>query len=186
MEVSQHLKKPGKIRLQKTCFFVNVFLGKPYFKFDKYRFGPYCHAIDIISGNIKEFKQFHNLNSTAEAEEILYHRIVSENVERKMAELSPAIEAACRYSNSVRTARELEGLATVYCIVEANPGISRECLTDEFLRWSAEKAARFDEQDVFYLIDRLYNDQMIDHDMAMGLIPNLQFSCIAGNARTVQ
>lgn len=182
MEVAQRLKKPGETRLQKTCYFVNVFLGKPYFRFEKNKFGPYCHAIDIIGGNIKDFKQFHNLDSTAEAENILYHKIVSKTVERKMAELSPAIEAACQYSNSVETVRELEGLATVYCIVEANPGISPERLTAEFLRWSPEKAARFTEDDVSRFIARLYADQMIDRDI-MGLIPTPQLSRVAETAQ---
>ena len=175
MEVERRLKKPSdKITQQKTCYFINVFLGKPYFKFTRDKFGPYCHPIEVISGNIEEFKEFHHLDSVEEAETILYRKIVSDSVNRKMAELSPAIDAACRYANSAKDTRELEGLATAYFLIDANPGISREALTAEFLRWSPEKAERFNERDVSRLLDRLYDDGMIERDMT-GFAANPRF-----------
>ena len=181
MEVERKLrgrgrKSAGKLSLQKGCYFVNVFLGKPYFKFEKYRFGPYCHPIDVISGDIKDFKEFHNVDSTEEAEIILYRKIVSESVNRKMAELSPAIEAACQYVNAVRTVHELEGLATAHFLIALHPGITREALSAEFLRWSPEKAAKFDDEEISSFIERLYHDGLIERDITAGFVvnPNLR------------
>ena len=97
--------------------------------------------------------------------------MVSESVNRKMAELSPAIEAACQYVNSVRTFHELEGLATAHFLIALHPGITREALSAEFLRWSPEKAAKFDDEEISSFIERLYHDGLIERDMT-GFVTN--------------
>ena len=48
MDIKMHLKKFNSLRLQKTAFFTNIFLQEEYFKFDKYKFGPYAYSIVIV------------------------------------------------------------------------------------------------------------------------------------------
>lgn len=165
MEIKQRLSYFGQLRLQKAGYFTNIFLKKPYFKFSKHKYGPYSHAIDVISANIKEFQLFHDVDSTAEAEIILYKKIVSKTVDDKLAELIPAIECACDYVNGIATNHELEGLASVCFIIENHCGISKENVVQEFLAWSSDKAERFSEQEISVFVDKLYCDQILDHNL---------------------
>ena len=48
----------NQITLQKTAFFMNMKLTKPYFHFKKYKFGPYDHSIDIVGRNLKEYVEY--------------------------------------------------------------------------------------------------------------------------------
>jgi len=171
MEIKQRLNRFGQLRLQKAGYFTNIFLKKPYFTFSKYKYGPYSHAIDVISSNIKDFQVFHDIDSTTEAERILYKKIVSKTVDDKLAELMPAIELACNYVNGIKTNHELEGLATVCFIIENHCGISDRNVINEFLGWSVDKAERFNEGEISAYIDKLYNDQIIDRNLD-GLILN--------------
>lgn len=45
IQIKLHLKKFGFLRLQKTGYFVNYFLGEEYFTFTKFYYGPYSHSI---------------------------------------------------------------------------------------------------------------------------------------------
>ena len=165
MEIKQNLVKFGHLRLQKTGFFMNLWLDKPYFKFEKYKYGPYSHAIDVISANIKEFQLFHNADSTAEAEEILYKKIVSKTVDETLNRLRPAMDRACTYVNSIRTNHELECLATVCFIVNSHSGVTDTQIIDEFMNWPGGKAERFCSKDVVSAIEKLYSDRLIEHNL---------------------
>lgn len=162
MEIKKRLNKFSSFRLQKTSYFMNLFLEKPYFKFVKYKYGPYSHPIDVICSNIKEYQRFHGLSNTAEVEEILYRRITSKTVDDKLKKLMPALEKACNYVNSIDDNDELECLATVCFIVESNQAIPRERIIDEFVHWSSYKAEKFNRDTISAAIDKLYNDGLID------------------------
>ncbi len=165
MEIKKRLKKFNSFRLQKAGYFMNVFSKKAYFKFSKYKYGPYSHPIDVISANIKEYQRFHNVKTTEEAAEILYKKIVSKTVIGKIEELLPAVEASCSYVNSINNNDELECLSTVCFIIENNYGISREGIVDEFINWSSYKAEKFSTEEICAAIDKLYSDGIIDHNL---------------------
>lgn len=59
IQIKLHLKKFGFLRLQKTGYFMNYFLGEEYFKFNKFHYGPYSHSIDIVARNIKEYQEYY-------------------------------------------------------------------------------------------------------------------------------
>lgn len=52
LDIRLNLENFNRIRLQKAGYFVNLFLEKEYFKFDKWKYGPYSHSIDIVARNI--------------------------------------------------------------------------------------------------------------------------------------
>ena len=74
----------NKICLQKTAYFMNVLSNTEYFRFAKDKYGPYCHDIDVISRQIKEFENYHKVKNTKEAYEILMKKLISETTLKKI------------------------------------------------------------------------------------------------------
>ena len=169
MEIKQgldtHGKKIGKLRMQKTAYFMNLFLKKPYFQFKKDKYGPYCHAIEIISREIGEYQEYHNLKSTLEAETILYQKIVSDSVNVTLSRLRPAIEKSCCFVNTIPEDRDLECFATVCFLLEKQDGLTQEAVVGAFGNWSKEKAQRFGEDDILSALETLYEAQIIDRNL---------------------
>lgn len=162
MEIKNKLQKFDTLRLQKTAFFANIFSNQEYFKFKKYKFGPYDNSINIISKSIKEFQQFHNVKNTQEAYNILYNKLVSENVDSKLKELMPYISKAADYVNSIETNNELECLATIVFLIFENKSLTEEEVVNYFKGWSEDKAARFSEKDILEGINKLYDSNIIE------------------------
>ncbi|WP_337520356.1 type II toxin-antitoxin system antitoxin DNA ADP-ribosyl glycohydrolase DarG [Anaerotignum faecicola] len=162
MKVKNNLDRFGSMRLQKTCYFIDLFSSIKYFKFKKHKYGPYDHAIDVISKSIKEFQDYHGTTSTKEAEIILYNKIVSESVEKKIAEIMPSLTRACTFVNSVRTNTELECLSTICFLIETNGALFGEEIVTGFKEWSEDKAKRFNEDMIYSGINRLLLEGIIE------------------------
>lgn len=162
MEIKNKLQKFDTLRLQKTAFFANIFSNQGYFKFKKYKYGPYDNSINIISKSIKEFQEFHNVKNTQEAYNILYNKLVSENVDSKLKELMPYISKAADYVNSIETNNELECLATIVFLISENRSLTEEEVVNYFKGWSEDKAARFSEKDILEGINKLYDSNIIE------------------------
>jgi len=165
MEIKLCLTKRNRLRLQKATYFMDIFNHKHYFNFVKYKYGPYDHAIELISKNIKAYQDFHGIKSTIKAKEILYKKLVSKSVDIKLAELEPGLKKGCTFVNSISTDHELECLATVCFIIENFQGISEGKIVNEFLNWSADKARRFEENDILLAIGKLYDSEIIDKNL---------------------
>lgn len=165
MEIKHSLVRFDKFRLQKTAYFVNIFSSKKYFNFKKHKFGPYDHSIDIISKNIREFQLYYGTRSTNEAKEILFNKIISESVENKLSELIIPIEKACCYINTINDNHELECLSSVCFLIEQNAPLSTDQILMEFKLWSEDKAARFNDNEIFLSIEKLYNAGIIEKNM---------------------
>lgn len=171
MEIKKRLEKFDTLRLQKTAFFLNIFSNQNYFNFKKHKFGPYDNSISIISRNIREFKKYHNVNDIDEAYRILYNKLVSSNIESKLAQLLPSIEKATNYVNSITTNHELECLATILFIINESNMISEEEIVTQYKNWSEDKANRYSNDEIYYGIKKLYNSDIIDKNI-MGYIVN--------------
>lgn len=172
MEIKNRLQKFDTLRLQKTAFFLNIFSNTGYFKFKKHKFGPYDNAIAIISKSIKEFQQYHNVKNTQEAYNILYNKLVSDNVDSKLKELIPYIKKAADYVNSIETNNELECLATVLFLISESKTLTEEEVVKYFKGWSEDKAARFSEYDILTGINKLYNSNIIEKTLTGYCIVN--------------
>ncbi len=165
MEIKHRLAKFNKLRLQKTAYFVNVFSNSKYFKFEKHIYGPYDHSIDIISKNIREFQLYHNTINTEQAKSILYNKIVSENVDNKLAELKISIDKACAFVNQIENDHELECLSTICFLIEISSTLSMESIILSFKQWSEDKATRFSDNEIILGIEKLYNMDIIEKNI---------------------
>ena len=157
LQVKMHLNDWGYLRMQKACFFVNFFLGDNYFKFDKWKFGPYSHAVDIVAKGIKEYQDYYHLDNSKDTYEQAYQVVISEKTNKKMELLMPAIEKATAYVNRIKSNKELEGISTVLFLIQNNMGLDEVGVVKGFKEWSEDKASRFSEKDIvdaiFFLLD---------------------------------
>lgn len=165
MELKQGLEKPKIFRLQKAAYFTNLFTKKGVFKFVPYKYGPYDHVIDIASRHIAEFQSFHGVSSTDEAKHILYAKISSAALDRKLADVMPCIARACSFVNDIQSDHMLECMATICYIVE------HSCTTDEasilkgFQEWSYGKADRFSSDEIRSCVGMLAEYGMIERGL---------------------
>lgn len=162
MEIKHNLNKFDKIRLQKTAYFINLFSNQNYFSFKRNKFGPYDNSIAIISKNIKEFQSYHNVKNTEEAYSILYAKIVSASVDKKLKSLRPYIKQASDFVNGIETNHELECLATIVFLIREQKELNEEQIIDFFQSWSQDKAERFSKNDILEGIEYLYNMKIIN------------------------
>ncbi|SEB10603.1 MULTISPECIES: macro domain-containing protein [unclassified Paenibacillus] len=162
MDIKLHLTKFNTIRLQKSAYFLNIFSGQNYFKFKKYKFGPYDNSIAIISKNIKAYQDYYEVKNTKEAYTILKNKLVSKKVEDKLSFFEDAINKATSFVNEITTDHELECLSTVTFIIQNNPGIDLDEIIIEFHKWSKEKREKFSEDEIRYSIEKLENYEIIE------------------------
>lgn len=157
LQIKMHLKDWGFLRMQKTCFFVNYYLREEYFKFDKWKYGPYSHSIDVVAKRIKEYQIFYDLKDSNTTYKLAYQVVVSKKTEEKLLKLLPAIKKAADYVNAIEDNHDLEGIATVLYLVKTNEEMSKEKILKLFKEWSEDKAARFSEQQIIdcmnYLVE---------------------------------
>lgn len=148
--------KFNKTRLQKTAFMVNLFSGEDYFRFEPHHFGPYAHSIDIISREIKEFQEFHNLN-TEEAYSLALSRLISNSVENKLKKFESAINKAVSFINSVDSDRDVELLSTILYILKEKKVVNQNEFRPHFENWSKTKSDKFSDADIRLEINMLKN-----------------------------
>lgn len=166
MEIKEKLDKFDTLRLQKTAYFTNVYSKQSYFKFKRYKYGPYDNSIAIISKNIREFQKYHNVKNTSEAYTILYNKIVSDKVESKLKELQPFIEQSAIFVNSITTNHELECLSTVTYLIEEQKSLTDYEVIDSFKKWSKDKESRYTEDEIIDAIKKLYQLNIIEKTLA--------------------
>lgn len=161
MDIRMNLDKFNSIRLQKAGFFVNLFLEEEYFKFDKWKFGPYSHAIDIVAKTISEYQRYYGLDNTKDTYNQVYKVICSKKTEEKLDKIHPAVIKATEYLNKIKTDKKLEGVATVLYIVQMSDNLSVEQIISNFKAWSEDKAKRFTKQYINECIQYLEDTNII-------------------------
>jgi O-acetyl-ADP-ribose deacetylase (regulator of RNase III) len=165
LDIRINLKKFNSIRLQKTGYFVNFFLGEEYFKFDKWKYGPYSHAVDIVARNIKEYQEYYGLDNSQLTFEHVYQVICSEKVDSKFNKLHVAVKKSTAYVNAIQTDKKLEGVATVLYLVQTGLPQNREQLIEGFKNWSEDKTNRFSDKYISECIDYLEETSVISQDI---------------------
>lgn len=163
MQIKLHLTKFNKLRLQKTAYLMDLFGDQHYFRFVKHKYGPYDHDIDVVSQRIKEFQQYHNTRSTAEAYEIAYKKLTSDSVDTRLKCFIPLIDKAANYVNGIEADSCLECVSTVLFLLETNGPSSEEDIIEGFQRWSEDKAKRFPKEVIRYGIKYLYDTGIIEN-----------------------
>ena len=136
-----------------------------YFNFEKHKYGPYDHSIEIVSRKIKEFQKYYNVKSTSEAYDIAYKKLTSETVNAKLDVLIPLIEKATNYVNRIESDTALECITTILFILEKNGGSTEGELVKEFKAWSEDKAERINEDVIIWGINYLYETEVIEKSL---------------------
>lgn len=155
-------KKFSALRLQKTAYFTNLFMEEHYFRFEKHRFGPYAHSIDILSKTIKEFQSYYKTKDTSEAYSIAKKELISKKTEEKLNDIEPSLNRAIEYVNTIETDKELELLSTICYIIQTQEIMCEEEVVDGFRNWSEEKWSRFSEEEIINGIKRLLGERIIE------------------------
>lgn len=166
MQIKLNLNKFNTLRLQKTAYFLNIFLGDSYFKFKKYKYGPYDNSISIIGKNIKEFQNYYGTKDTKEAYSIAHRTMVSEQTEKKLELLKPAIKLATTYVNNINTDKELECISTILFLIQNNIIENENDIIIEFKAWSEDKANRFSQEDILNGIEYLLETNILIKTLA--------------------
>ncbi|MDR0903172.1 MAG: macro domain-containing protein [Ruminococcus sp.] len=154
MQIKLNLKKFNELRLQKTAFFMNIFLKDNYFRFIKGRYGPYDKAIDNLSKDIKAYQDFHGGFSTKEAYKLAYNTLISDRLDKNLKRMLPAIKSATDYVNDIEEDDRLECISTILFILQ-NSKTNDINIVNEFKSWSEDKAKRFSEEDILNGIEYL-------------------------------
>lgn len=155
LDIRLNLQKFNRIRLQKAGYFMNLFSGEEYFQFDKWKYGPYSHAIDIVAKSIKEYQEYYGIDNSQETFEQVYQVICSEKVDNKFSQLHEAVKKATEYINAIQTDKKLEGVATVLYLVQNRKPMNKDELIAGFKGWSEDKANRFSNEYIQECIDYL-------------------------------
>lgn len=165
LDMRLNLKKFNSIRLQNAGYFVNLFLEEEYFKFDKWKYGPYSHSIDIVARNIKEYQEYYGIDNSQTTFEQVYQVICSEKVDSRFNKLHIAVKKSTEYINAIQTDKKLEGVATALYLVQTGLPKNREQLTEGFKSWSEDKANRFSDKYISECIDYLEDTSIISRDI---------------------
>lgn len=161
LDIRLNLERFNSIRLQKAGYFTNLFLGEEYFKFNRWKYGPYSHSIDIVARNIKEYQDYYGINNSKTTFEQIYQVICSEKVDSKFNKLHVAVKKATEYVNAMQTDKQLEGVATALYLVQDGLPKNRNQLIEDFKNWSEDKAKRFSDDYILECISYLEDTSII-------------------------
>lgn len=144
---------------------MNFFYEEEYFKFDKWKYGPYAYSIEIISKNIKEYQEYYGFDNSEDTFKHVYQVICSDRIDRKFKTMHLAIQKATKYVNKISTDKQLEGIATVLYLVQNVEPTDKEGLVRNFRNWSNDKAKRFSIDEIVESIDNLESNGIISLDI---------------------
>ena len=140
---------------------MNYFLKEEYFKFDKWKDGPYSHSIDIITKSLNEYQKYYGLAKTEDTYEQIYKVVCSKKTDEKLKKLLPAIEKSTTYINQISTDKKLNGIATVLFIIQKNNQIQKEDIIVLFKQYSENKTKEFSRSYILECIDYLEKTNII-------------------------
>lgn len=165
LQIKMHLNNWGFLRMQNTAYFVNYYLKEDYFKFNKWKYGPYSHSIDIIAQGIKEYQDYYNLKNSDDTYRIAYQVVVSKNTVEKLQKLLPAIEKATKYVNSIEDNHNLQGVTTVLYLIQHNIDVNEAKVLDLFKELSEDKKKVFTKQEILDCLNYLVETRILDKNL---------------------
>ena len=161
LQIRLHLNKFNALRLQKAGYFTDFFMEEAYFNFDKWKYGPYSHSIDIVARSLSEYQKHYGLTNSRDTYDQVYKVICSKKTEEKLEKILPAIEKSTDYVNKIQTDKKLEGVATVLFIIQKNNQLNVDEIIRIFRHWSEDKAKRFTKAYITECIEYLEQTNII-------------------------
>ncbi len=156
MEIKRKLEKFSKLRLQKTAYLINILNGNDYFVFDAHKYGPYSHSIDVLSTNIKEFQNYHNL-STFDSLALAQKTLISNDFNRNLEKFRVLIDKAALIVNEIDSDEYLELFTSIVFLIKKLKNPTYKKLICELNSWSTRKekiAERFKIDECLLDIER--------------------------------
>ncbi len=156
MEIKKRLAKFSKLRLQKTAYLINILNGNDYFVFDAYKYGPYSHSIDVLSTNIKEFQNYHNL-STSDSLVLAQKTLISNDFNKNLEKFKMLIDKASIIVNEINSDEYLELFTSIIFLIKKLKNPTYDNLMYELNSWSTRKekiAERFKIDECLLDIER--------------------------------
>lgn len=170
MEFKLKLVKFNRMRIQKASYFLELFSGTRLFRFNQNEMGPHDTSLDKLMKEIKEFQEYHNLETEA-ALEIAKATLISESVEQKVKNINMYMEKAASFVNRVRTDKELDLLATISFVIQNSGGIDERGILSTIRRWSEEKTKKYPDGDVSRAIQKLIEESIVVQDIFGAFVP---------------
>lgn len=164
MSIKLRLKQKTKLNLQKSAYFFNLMTHEDFFKFTKYKYGPYSHAIDIVSKQIKESQDYYKLN-TEQYIKLCMNQLISKSVEERLKKYSPYINLSTDLINSYDNSSTVELIATICYLLQSKP-LSIDKIVESVHDWSERKRTIFTIQDITQAIDSLSQKNIISSNLA--------------------
>lgn len=154
MEMKIQLDTKGKLELQKSAYFFNLLSHEKFFKFQKYKYGPYSRSIDIISRYIKESQDYYRMD-TNQYIDFCKKQLISKSVEQKLLKYEPYIKESTDIINAFVDSSEVELAATI-CFLLEEKSMSAEEIAREVRSWSEHKARTFSSDKIYGMLNKLY------------------------------
>jgi len=163
LQIRMGLKKPTRLRLQKTAYFFDVFAKERYFRFQRHIYGPYDHSIEILSRQIKELEDYYHVDAHG-CMDLCKQQIISKQVEKRWGAFQVPMSQAIDFINRIISDSEMELLATVCYIVE-EASRSEADIIREVQAWSERKRQMFSVEKIHEAIVNLYDGGIITRDV---------------------
>ncbi len=164
MQLKESLSKFSRFRLQKLAFLVDFFKEDNYFKFDAHHYGPYSHSLDIVSKQISEFQNYHNIK-TPPAMLMLEKKLQSKSFFQTVDDFSPTIKKSAEIINATISDKDLELTTSILYIIHTTKRSTQDQIINTLKSWSERKSAIFSEQEISDQIESLIKNKVLKKDM---------------------
>ena len=163
--VRQKLENATSLRFQKTIFFVNYYVGKTVFSFSRGKYGPYSKQLYHEAVRIGEYQKTKGFETADKTFDAIYQVICSKKVDAEYSKLKLAADKALALVNKITDELMLEGMATVFYLINDEKHNGHDEIIKEFKNWSEDKAQRFKSEMIDQCIDMLDVNGFIDVDL---------------------
>lgn len=163
MMMKLQLKKKTKLNLQKTAYFYNLISNTDYFKFIKYKYGPYSHSIDVISKQIKEAQDYYKMN-TEEYLVFCRRELLSKSVENSLNKNESVVKKAASLVNILNDTYHVELAATI-CYLVNESKLDENGIVELVHSWSERKKEFFSTTDVIKMIEYLEKNGVLSKNL---------------------
>lgn len=166
MKIKMGLDKATPLRLQNSAYFMDIFLRNHYFKFQKYKYGPYSYSIEKISKEIGEYQKYYGLKSTEDTFQKVYQLICSDKTDKQLDKMDVAIRRAVKLINSIESDMELKGIALILYLVENSKELlGEEEMIEQVKAWTSGEENPFIVENIRLNIKFLEERQLIEKDI---------------------
>ncbi|EAK0980532.1 Appr-1-p processing protein [Campylobacter lari] len=170
LKIKSELKFHKELIAQKAIFFLIFFSKKEFFKFESYKFGPYCHPVEIVRKEVTEYFEFHGYKKTKKdgkkISELMLKEIASKKNIEKIEKIKNYIPMACEFCNSMKDIKQLEVVATILHILVLHNKMSADDIVSFFLQKYPKKHPQsYDKKNILENIKWLISKKILKEDL---------------------